>query len=284
MPIFFVFIFLAYIKLVINIPARAYTKYTKFMGLTKVQSPGTFTVSYKAFETEIFIKSKIKFMNHLSTIRLLSVFFTGSLFLSSCESEHEIHKQPFQVRTATWYRISPTTPTPIVINGITYAGFAYFPGGGLGNASHLGNCTIYFNQLAYRSSPEAPPAGSVAAPVKDVPGYPVTGAPLPLIQTGDFTALSSVISSLNIPASVYQKIVNTLVYNNKGEAIFLSAITGSGTTFPISATKIGFNGKALIVTGNGRFKHAVGEVDYNGYFNVANPNDAEYNADGWINY
>ena len=225
-------------------------------------------------------------MKYLSAIRLLSVLFTGSLFLSSCERDHEIHKLPFQVRTATWYRISPTTPTPIEVNGITYAGFAYFPGGGSGNASHLGNCSIYFNQLVYGTSPEAPPAGSVAAPVKDIPGYPVTGAPLPLIQSGDFTSLPAVISSLNIPASVLNKVINTVIYNNKnkGDAIFLSAITGSGSTFPISETKVGFNGKALIVTGNGKFKHAIGEVDYNGYFNVANPNDAEYNADGWINY
>jgi hypothetical protein len=223
-------------------------------------------------------------MKYLSAFKLLLALFTANLFLSSCEREHNIHKLPFQVRTATWYRISPTTPIPIEVNGITYAGFAYFPGGGSGNASHLGNCSIYFNQLTYGASPEAPPAGSVAAPVKDVPGYPVSGTPLPLIQANDFTSLSTAISSLNIPSSVYQKIVNTVIYNNKGDAIFLSAITGSGGTFPISATKVGFNGKALIVTGNGKFKHAIGEVDYNGYFNVTNPNDAEYNADGWINY
>jgi hypothetical protein len=223
-------------------------------------------------------------MKPSSIIRLLTVLFTGSLFLSSCEHDHDIHKRPFEVKTKTWYRISPTTPAPIIVKGVTYAGFAYFPGGGTGQASHMGNCTTYFNQLTYGTSPEAPPAGSVGAPVKDVPGYPVTGAPLPLIQAGDFNALSSAISSLHIPATVYEKIVNTVLYNNKGDAIFISAITGSGATFPISEIKVGFNGKALITGGRGKFRNAVGEIDYNGYFNVANPNDAEYNADGWIAY
>jgi hypothetical protein len=172
----------------------------------------------------------------------------------------------------------------LVVNGITYAGFAYFPGSGSGNVSHLGNATVYFNQLTYGTAPDAPPAGSVGAPVKDIPGYPVTGAPLPLIQAGDFTGLSSLIALLNIPTSIQGKIVNTVLSNNKGDAIFLSAITGSGATFPLSPTKIGFNGKALIVTGRGKFRYAAGEVDYNGYFDVVNANDAAFNADGWINY
>lgn len=223
-------------------------------------------------------------MKNLSTIKLLAILITGSLFFNSCEKNGEIHRKPFKVNTTTWYRVSPTTPVPITVNGTTYVGFAYFPGGGTGNATHMGNCTTYFNQLSYGTSPEAPPAGSVAAPVKDVPGYIVTGAPLPLIQSGDFTALSSAISSLQIPATVYDKIVNQVLYNNKGDAIFISAITGTGSTFPISETKVGFNGKALITGGRGKFSRAVGEVDYSGYFNVANPNDAAYNADGWIAY
>lgn len=223
-------------------------------------------------------------MKNSSAISLLTAILASSLFLSSCKQDHEIHKRAFKASTKTWYRVSPTTPTPITVNGATYAGFAHFPGGGEGQASHLGNCKIYFNQLVYGTSPQAPPAGSVAAPVKEIPGYPVTGAPLPLIQAGDFNQLSSAISSLSIPASVHDKIVNAVFYDNKGNAIFLSAITGSGATFPISETKVGFNGKALVVTGRGKFRHAVGEVDYNGYFNVVNPNDAEYGVEGWISY
>ena len=144
----------------------------------------------------------------------------------------------------------------------------------------------YFNQLAYNTSgsPSEPPLGSVGAALTEVPGYPVIGGPLPLIQAGDFNALMSAISSLNILAVVHQKIVNQVLYNNKGDAIFISAITGTGSTFPISEIKVGFNGKALITSGRGKFRHAVGEVDFNGYFNIADANDAEYNAKGWISY
>ena len=223
-------------------------------------------------------------MTHPSALRLLTVLIAVSLMASSCKREKDFNKKPFKIRTSTWYRVSPTAPTPIVVNGTTYAGFAYFPGGGSGDVSHLGNATIYFNQLAYGTAPDAPPAGSVAAPIKDVPGYIITGAPLPLIQAGDFTPLAGAVSSLNIPAAVFEKIINTVLYNNKGDAIFLSATTGSGATFPISETIVGFNGKALIVTGRGKFRHAAGEVDYSGYFNLVDANDAEFNADGWISY
>ncbi len=148
----------------------------------------------------------------------------------------------------------------------------------------MGDVTIYFNQLTYTDALDAPPAGSVAAPVTAIPGYPIFGGPLPLIQQGDFTELASVISALNIPANVYDKIVNSVIYNDDGDAVFLTAIAGTGGTFPISKSLVGFNGKAKIVGGRGKFSHAEGELDYDGYFNITNPNDAEYNAEGWISY
>ncbi len=225
-------------------------------------------------------------MKSSSVCQFLTAIIIAVFLLSACERKHEIHKMPFKLISKTWYRISPTAPLPLLVNGTTYTGFAHFPGGGKGNATYLGDCSEYFNQLTYNTSgsPLEPPLGSVAAPVAEVPGYPVIGAPLPLIQAGDFNPLAFAVSSLYIPPSVQNKIVNTVVYNKKGDAIFLSAITGSGATFPISATKVGFNGKALIVTGRGKFRNAIGEVVYNGYFNVVDANDAEYNADGWIAY
>jgi hypothetical protein len=117
-----------------------------------------------------------------------------------------------------------------------------------------------------------------------VPAYPVTGGPLPSIQAGDFTALATAISSLGIPAENNGKIINSVIINNKGEAIFTAEIRGSGSTFPISATVTGFNGKALITGGKGKFKNATGEIDFSGYFNTADPNDATYDATGWIYY
>ena len=224
------------------------------------------------------------FMRYSSAAKLFITLVIGSIFASSCKHDKDIKKKPFKIRTDTWYRIAPVAPFPIVVNGITYSALAYFPGGGTGNASHMGAFTTFFNQLTSGTSPEAPPAGSVAVAIKDVPSYPITGAPLPLIQAGDFTELSSAISTLNIPETVYQKLINQVLYNKKGDAIFISAINGTGGTFPISDTKVGFNGKALIVTGRGKFSHATGEVDYYGYYNVADASDAEYNADGWIDY
>lgn len=223
-------------------------------------------------------------MKYSSTLRVLLFLFGAGLFLNSCKRDKDIHKRAFQVRTSTFYRVSPTHPIPLTINGTDYVGFAYFPGGGTGNASHMGNCSTFFNQLSYGTSPQAPPAGSIPVPLVDVINYPITGAPLPLIQAGDFSALSSAVSSLNIPSSIYNKIINQVIYNKKGDAIFISAISGSGGTFPISPTTVGFNGKALITNGRGKFNNAVGEIDYSGYFNITNPNDAAYNADGWIDY
>lgn len=224
-------------------------------------------------------------MKPLTAIKPMIVVFASAALLSSCNKTHDIKKYDFEAKYKTWYRVSPLPkPVSLDVNGTSFFGFAHFPGGGTGEASFLGNSTTYFNQLVYGTSPDAPPAGSVGAAVNDVPGYPVTGAPLPLIQSGDFNELASAISSFKIPASVYDKIVNQILYNQKGDAIFASAITGSGGTFPISATVVGFKGKGIITGGRGKFKHAVGEYEYNGYFNVLNANDAEFNMKGWIGY
>ncbi len=111
------------------------------------------------------------------------------LFFLSCEKrmERKVEKKAFQLNQTTWYRIAPKPPTPIVVNGITYISASYYPGGGTGTATDIGNCNIYFNQQTYSTSLLAPPVGSVGAPVAAVPNYPVLGGPLPLIQPGDFT-------------------------------------------------------------------------------------------------
>jgi hypothetical protein len=204
------------------------------------------------------------------------------IWLASCKKE--LGNRNFQVSTKTWYRISPIEPIPVIVNGTTYYGVTYFPGGGTGTATHMGNVTIYFNQLTYSTAPEAPPAGSIAAPLVDVPDYTVLGGPLPLIQAGDFTELGAINAAFEVPESVSGNIINSIIYNEKGDAVFFSAITGSGSTFPITQTLIGFDGKAKIVGGRGKFANATGEVDYEGNFDLTNANNAEYNAEGWIRY
>ncbi|HEY6977410.1 MAG TPA: hypothetical protein VH396_14030 [Chitinophagaceae bacterium] len=217
--------------------------------------------------------------------RLLVIALTATSFVSCKKDDTYCNiKRPFKAKIDTWYRVSPTDPQIVVVNGTTYIGFANFPGGGTGNVTHMGQCSNYFNQLVYASAPDAPPAGSIAAPVIDAINYPVTGAPLPLIQAGDFTAFANANDDLHIPIKVHGAIVNSVFYDDKGNAIFTSAITGSGGTFPISKTLVGFNGKGIIVGGRGKFEHAAGRFDYEGYFNTADANDAEYKADGWIAY
>jgi hypothetical protein len=219
------------------------------------------------------------------TTRLLAIALVATLFVSCKKDDTYCNiKRPFKAKTDTWYRVSPTDPQIVVVNGTTYIGFAYFPGGGTSNVTHMGQSSFYFNQLVYAETAGAPPAGSIAAPVIDAINYPVTGAPLPLIQAGDFAALANANDNLHIPMKVHGAIVNAVFYDAKGNAIFTSAITGSGATFPISKTLVGFNGKGIIVGGRGKFEHAAGKFDYDGYFNTVDANDAEYNANGWIAY
>lgn len=208
------------------------------------------------------------------------------LLFFSCEKgvERKVEKKAFRLSQTTWYRIAPKAPSPIVVNGTTYISAALYPGGGTGTATDIGNCNIYFNQQTYSTSVLAPPLGSVGAPVAAIPYYPVLGGPLPLIQPGDFTPLASLTQSLQIPTQVGGKVVNTVIYNNTGDAIFLAAISGAGSTYPISKILTGFDGKAWIVGGRGAYQHAAGVVDYNGYFNIINANDAAFNAEGWITY
>jgi hypothetical protein len=214
---------------------------------------------------------------------LVAVLFIASI-ATSCKKDRDIKKREFEVRTKTWYRVAPTAPVPVVVNGTTYSGFNYFPGGGTGTATYMGEVSNYFTQLAYGISPEAPPLGSVSTPLRDVPSYPILGGPLPLIQPGDFSDLAKLIQQLQIPAQVDHHIINSVLNNSKGDAIFLTALTGTSRIVPLSATVAGFSGKGLILGGRGKFTHAVGEFDFSGYFSLVNPNDAEYNAKGWISF
>jgi hypothetical protein len=211
---------------------------------------------------------------------LVFLFLVG--FLQSCKKD--IEKKPFNLSTKTFYRVAPIAPEPIIVNGLSYVSTGFFPGGGKGTASYLGEITIYFNQQIFSESAETPPLGSIGAPITDIPFYPLLGGPLPLIQPGDFTELASIISLFHVPEAVHGKFVNEIVYNKKGDAIFTAAIDGTGRTFPISATIVGFDGKALIVGGRGKFSNAIGEIDYEGRFSVVNPNDAVFTSTGWIHY
>lgn len=215
-------------------------------------------------------------MKHSTLLhKLLLIAGTVTLLLSSCKKEIGQQKRAFKATIETWYRVSPATPQPLSVNGQNYLGILYFPGSGTGHVTHLGNSVNIFNQLAYIQPPNDAILGSVAAPVSQIPTLPVAG---------EFSALTPFISSLSIPEKVGDNLINSVLYNKKGDAIFTSAVTGSSRTEFVSTGRINFYGKGLILGGRGKFTKAVGEFDFSGHFNPENNNDASYTAEGWIDY
>ncbi len=216
----------------------------------------------------------------------LPIFILG--LLTSCEdSDDESERVYFEMTSTTWYRFSPTAPAPAVVNGTTYTSFAYLPGGGTGTATNMGNINTFFNQLAYTSDatvPQPVPVGTLPASVSLIPTLPVLGAPLPLIQAGDFNALTSANTLLQIPPSDGSgRVINSVIFNSSGDALFTTPTSPSVIT-PVSPTRLNLTGKLTVVGGRGKFANATGDLDLTVFFNPTNPNDAGYNVEGWIEY
>jgi len=171
-----------------------------------------------------------------------------------------------------------------VVNGVTYVSLSNLVVGGDGTASALGEIKSYANTLAYGTGVEAPPSGAIGAPVTEIPGYPILGAPLPLIQAGDFDGVPAILSEFNVPANVQGHVINLVLYNNTGDAIFIFNIMGTGTSTPVSATVGGYTNETLIVGGAGKFIHAIGKLDNTGTFSFIAPYDGQDNYEGWISY
>ena len=220
---------------------------------------------------------------HLS-IKIISVVFIVVFLFTSCKHDQPILKQHFKVSITTWYRVSPAAPLPVVINGITYVGLDNLPVGGDGNATAMGNIKSYANVLAYGTDVKSPPVGSIGAPVNEIPGYPILGAPLPLIQAGDFDAVPAILAEFHVPDNVQGNVVNLVLFNNTGDALFLSNIPGTGTSTPVSSTVGGYTNETLIVGGAGKFIHAIGKLDNTGTFSFIAPYDGQDNYEGWISY
>lgn len=224
-------------------------------------------------------------MNRFCILILVSLFIIGTT--SSCKKEKGKTRKDITLTSNTWYRFSPTTPAPITVNGTSYTSFAHVPGGGTGTNAELGDFNTFFNQLAYTSDvtvPQPVPEGSVPASVSLVAAYPVLGAPLPLIQTGDFSALATAQGTLQIPErDASNRVINTVFFNAGGDAIFMAA-TGPSIIVPASATRFNFTGNVSVAGGRGKFAGATGEFVGTGHFNPQNPNDASYSYTGWIEY
>ena len=204
---------------------------------------------------------------------------------ATIKHDQPIHKQHFKVSITNWYRVSPTAPSPVVVNGITYVSLANLVvGGGVGNATAMGNIKSFGNVLAYGTDVKAPPTGSIGAPVTEIPGYPLLGGPLPLIQPGDFDGVPAILAEFNVPANVLGNVINLVLYNGKGDALFLSNIPGTGTSIPISSTVGGYTNETLVLGGAGKFIHATGKLQNSGQFSFIAPYDGQDNYDGWITF
>lgn len=200
------------------------------------------------------------------------------------QSLHGATSTTFKMRAKTWYRISPTVPAPVP--GIAgQLSFANVPGAGAGNATHMGAIGVWFNQLAYSPNGQNPATGTIAAPVVDAISYPVLypGAPLPLVQPNDFASLSTIVSWLQLPASVNGHIVWSVLYNGKGDALFLSTTTPSIGEME-SLTRVNFGGEGIFVGGRGKFENASGTYHFSGYYNPQDAGDAGYSIDGSLTY
>ncbi|MES2648274.1 MAG: hypothetical protein V4717_15465 [Bacteroidota bacterium] len=134
---------------------------------------------------------------------------------------------------------------------------AWFPGGGEGNATHMGKAYCYFNQY---TSFGPGGLGSVPAPVS--------------------MFFETELASAGITDVPFY--VNNITYDKKGNSIWFQG--GQATTVIVSETRINFNGKGTIVGGTGKFKNATGSVVLYGYFNPQDPSDAGFGTDGTIRY
>lgn len=141
---------------------------------------------------------------------------------------------------------------------------AWYPGTGIGNATHIGKANIFLNGYTLRIN------GIVT----------VFHAPVNLY----FDSLAQV---FNVPENV-----SAVVYDeNKANAIWFRVAPEGMPSRHLSATLIAMDGKVLIVGGTGKFAGATGETIFHAVFDQASYNkktnlftDATVWQSGWIRY
>lgn len=134
---------------------------------------------------------------------------------------------------------------------------AWFPGGGAGNATHMGKARCFFNQYTSFG-----PAGLGSVP-----------APVNMFFATDLSAAGIT----GIPAYV-----SSITYDGKGNFVWFQG--GGASTIPASPTRINFTATNTIVGGTGKFATATGTVALTGYFNPQNVEDASFWTEGKIRY
>ncbi len=176
------------------------------------------------------------------------------------KKEKEKVQRPYKDHFDTYYRFEPDfaggwlppangeSPSPAP---------AWYPGGGEGNATHMGKVWTLYNQHADFNS-----MGGLTSSAASV---------------NMFFAAALQQAGIVAPANV-----STVVFDKKGNSVWF--ILQSNVTTPISTTRINFSGTSKIVGGSGKFVGATGEVSLQGYFNPTDFNDAGVDTNGFIVY
>ena len=213
---------------------------------------------------------------------LAAVLFSACKKDDKNDDSDRVIDKAFTMTSDTHPRINPITPKPLE-GQPTMIAYANAAGWGAGTATDMGNIKNWFNQLVYSPTGENPPTGSALAPIVEALNYPILGAPLPLIQQNDFDELREANTWLDIPVAVDGNIVNSVIYNGEGDAIFTSLTTDAKIT-PVSATRVNFSAEGKFVGGRGKFANATGTYTQTGFFNPGNFDEAGYNIEGKISY
>lgn len=211
----------------------------------------------------------------------------AAVLFSSCKKDENddpdrVVEKQFTMTSDTHPRISPIVPRPLE-GQPTMKAYANAAGWGTGTATDMGDIKNWFNQLVYSPTGANPPVGSALAPVVEALNYPALGAPLPLIQQNDFDELREANTWIEIPVAVDGNIVNSVIYNDQGDAIFTS-LTTDAILVPVSATRVNFSAEGKFVGGRGKFANATGTYTQTGFFNPDNFDEAGYNIEGKISY
>ena len=174
---------------------------------------------------------------------------------TSINAKKAVISRPYKDSFDTWYMFVPD-----VNNGWNpqYGPvLAWYPGGGEGTCTHMGNSHTYFNQYV----PLAPP--------------PISSLPSPVTQ----------FFSTQLTQSGYPGIpnnVSTITYDDNGNSIWFYQT--SSVTTPVSETRLTFVATADIVGGTGKFEGAKGSTTIKGYLNPVDQSDAGFRSEGTIVY
>lgn len=148
---------------------------------------------------------------------------------------------------------------PDIAGGWTYSdpfSLVWWPGGGKGNATHMGNASSYFNQYTIR-----------------------VGTQVFMFHAPVTMFFGTELQVYNVPTNV-----SSVVFDDKGNSIWFRNDDAGLTTTRVSPTKVTFTGIMHIVGGTGKFMGATGETTLNGYFNPTDLTECLTWENGWISY